>query len=350
MSAENKGMPAINVVVFADELDRPGARGFVAAATAMAESIGASVDALIIGINPGETYARDAVQAGAGRVTLISHPELMVPAHTDQLLALLEDILRKTMTPTQSGGRVSLCLFHADAVGEELAARLAARMDGTALGRCSNMEVRAGGLLVHKPVFGGRMDVVLAADAGPCFAVIRSIKAAGADAAAESADASGEAITHFNLASPLPAIEHITRNPSPQQRKRLEGARIIVSGGRGMQSPDGFLQLQQLADALGAALGGSLPAVDAGWAPVSHQVGQSGKYVTPELYVAVALSGTPQHMAGIGPDTDIVAINSDPEADIFSAAAVGVVADWTQLLPVLIERIRADKAFAHDQQ
>ena len=340
MSAEIKGKPAINVVVLADELERLEARGFVAAATAMAASVGASVDALIIGVDPGAAYAQDAVQAGAARVTLLSHPELMVPVHTDQLLTLLEDALRQTMTPAQSGGRVSLCLFHADAVGEELAARLAARMDGTALGRCSNMEGRAGGLLVHKPVFGGRMDVALAADAGPCFAVIRGIKAAGTDAAAESADASGESITHFNLAGPLPAIQHISRNRSPQQRKRLEGARIIVSGGRGMEGPDGFLQLQQLADALGAPLGGSLPAVDAGWAPVSHQVGQSGKYVTPELYVAVALSGTPQHLAGIGPDTDIVAINSDEGAEIFKVAKTGVVADWKELLPALIRRLQ----------
>ena len=339
MSMESKGMPAIHVVVLADELDRLEARGFVAAATAMAVSIGATVDALIIGVAPGEMYAKDAVQAGAGRVALISHPALMVPAHTDQLLALLEDVLPQAMTPAQSGGHVSLCLFHADAVGEELAARLAARMDGTALGRCSNIEGRAGGLRVHKSVFGGRMEVALATDAGPCFAVIRSIKAAGADATDDSARLSDEAVTHFNLDDTLPAIGHISRNPSQQQRKRLEGARIIVSGGRGMEGPDGFLQLQQLADALGAALGGSLPAVDAGWAPVSHQVGQSGKYVTPELYVAVALSGTPQHMAGIGPDTDIVAINSDEGAEIFKGAKTGVVADWKELLPALIRRL-----------
>ena len=107
----------------------------------------------------------------------------------------------------------------------------------------------------------------------------------------------------------------------------LQGARLVIAGGRGMQSEAGFALLHELADALHAAVGGSLPAVDAGWVSVSRQVGQSGKYVSPRVYVAVGISGTPQHLAGIGPHTRIVAINSDPRADIFGVAELGVVAD-----------------------
>ena len=121
---------------------------------------------------------------------------------------------------------------------------------------------------------------------------------------------------------------------------------MVVCGGRGMGGPEGFTQLQVLADLLGAALGGSLPAVDAGWVPVSHQVGQSGKYVAPALYVAVGLSGTPQHMAGVAPNTAILAINKDEEADIFRVARAGAVADWKALLPELIRQLQQNQSGA----
>ena len=99
--------------------------------------------------------------------------------------------------------------------------------------------------------------------------------------------------------------------------------------------------VEQLATCLGGAVGASLQAVDAGWAPVARQVGQSGKYVTADLYIGVGVSGTPQHMAGVSPDTRIVAINRDAEADIFRFAEIGLVADWNEVLPVLIEKLKS---------
>jgi len=114
-----------------------------------------------------------------------------------------------------------------------------------------------------------------------------------------------------------------------------------VSGGRGMQGTEGFALLAQLAARFDAALGGSLPAVDAGWVPVTHQVGQSGKFVSPSVYVAVGISGTPQHLAGVSATTRIVAINNDADADIFRVADVGIVADWDTFIPALIARVDA---------
>ena len=108
-----------------------------------------------------------------------------------------------------------------------------------------------------------------------------------------------------------------------------------------MAGAEGFALLQQLADRLGGALGGSLPSVDAGWIPVARQIGQSGKYVDPELYIAVGISGASQHLAGIGPNTRILAINRDTQADIFRVAEIGVVTEWQTVLPALIEALRA---------
>lgn len=118
----------------------------------------------------------------------------------------------------------------------------------------------------------------------------------------------------------------------------LEAARVVVSGGRGLDADD-FARLRDLAVRLDGALGGSLPAVDLGLVPVSRQIGQSGKFVTPDVYLAVGISGTPQHLAGIGAATRIIAINKDAGAAIFRFAQAGAVGDAKQILPRLVEAL-----------
>jgi electron transfer flavoprotein alpha subunit len=117
----------------------------------------------------------------------------------------------------------------------------------------------------------------------------------------------------------------------------LEEAKVVVSGGRGIGGSEGFKPLKQLAKILGGAVGASRTAVDAGWVPPSHQVGQTGKIVAPDVYLAIALSGSSQHVAGMGGSKVIVAINRDPEAPIFRIANLGVVEDYRNVLPALIE-------------
>ena len=139
----------------------------------------------------------------------------------------------------------------------------------------------------------------------------------------------------------LPSHPHITHGPPDADRyARLVGAKIVIGGGRGIGGPEGFGQLRELAMLLDGGLGGSLPAVDAGWTPVSQQIGQSGHYIAADLYVAVGVSGTPQHLAGVSPTTKIIAVNNDPDADIFRAAEVGVLADWKAVIPKVIAAIR----------
>ncbi|MDP2953931.1 MAG: electron transfer flavoprotein subunit alpha/FixB family protein, partial [Chloroflexota bacterium] len=121
---------------------------------------------------------------------------------------------------------------------------------------------------------------------------------------------------------------------------KLEEARVIVAGGRGMAGAEGFKQLDALAKLFKGAVGASRPPVDNNWIPSSQQVGLTGKIVTPEVYIAVAISGSSQHMAGCSGAKTIVAVNKDPEANIFKEARFGVVGDWKQVLPAFIEKVK----------
>ena len=121
---------------------------------------------------------------------------------------------------------------------------------------------------------------------------------------------------------------------------KLEEARIVVSGGRGLGGPEPFQDLEQLAKALGGAVGASRAAVDSGWVPSSYQVGLTGKTITPEVYITVAISGASQHMAGCSGAKVIVAINKDAEANIFKEARYGVVGDWQEIVPAFTEAVR----------
>jgi electron transfer flavoprotein alpha subunit len=125
---------------------------------------------------------------------------------------------------------------------------------------------------------------------------------------------------------------------------RLEDATVIVSGGRGVGGPEGFQPLEELAGLLGGAVGATRAVCDLGWYPVATQIGLTGKVVTPELYIAVAISGASQHMAGISQVKNIVAINKDPEASIFKSSRFGIVGDWKEIIPAFTEKVRELKS------
>lgn len=238
-------------------------------------------------------------------------PDASIDAHVGAFTHALRELPPAAVTLLPAGA-------------EELAARLAVRLDALALGRCSHIALEPQGLRAERDAFGGRATASLRV-AAPAFATMRAAKQAVAP----------QSMRHVEPALPPPQPPVIHRSEIPAGRKRLEGARVVVCGGRGIAGPEGFAHLEALAASLDAAVGGSLPAVDAGWVPVAYQVGQSGKFVTPEVYIAVAISGTPQHLAGVGPDTRIVAINKDAGADIFRVAEIGVVGDWREIVPAL---------------
>ncbi|MBI2525966.1 MAG: electron transfer flavoprotein subunit alpha/FixB family protein [Candidatus Rokubacteria bacterium] len=286
-----------------------------------------------------EAEAVAAAALGAPRVWAVGHPSFAERFDAEQLLGIFRDALS---CPDILAGRVpDLVLMPAGEIEEEVAARLAAGLDGVALGRCLDIVARESGFLVRRSAYGGRVRVLLEATASPCVAVVAS---AGTAPVSAGAPRQGQ-IRSFRSTVALPAAGHVKRVVgAAAQERRLERARVIVSGGRGMGGAEGFASLRELADCLGGAVGGSLPAADAGWIPVSRQIGQSGKYVTPEVYIAVGLSGTIQHVAGIDSRARIVALNSDPDAAIFAVAELGAVCDWRELLPALVHRLKTVEA------
>lgn len=232
----------------------------------------------------------------------------------------------------------ALLLTSAEAAGMELAGRLAARLDATPLGKCLDIQLNgAQPMQIRRAAFGGRLTISVQGGPGRYIAAVRELP--GAANMPGMAEQTTEVRT-LGL-EPAGASITVTQLPRAEEHPALDGASIVVTGGRGIGAQEGFDALYELAGLLGGAVGASLPAVDAGWAPVARQVGQSGKYVSPAAYVAVGVSGTAQHLAGVAPHSRIVAINKDPEAAIFQVANVGVVADWREFLPALISAVQA---------
>jgi electron transfer flavoprotein alpha subunit len=306
--------------------------GAVAAAASLAGP-GEPVSAVLVGRTVDRAAVRQAAAEGATEVLLAEHPDLADPPDTGQLLALLAAALREI-----AGETPLLLLLPAAPEGEELAARLAVRLGATPLGRCAAVRREGARVVARRPAYGGRAEAFVATEAPRCVAALR--RPAERRAAAPDPEVPVRALDRGPAALPPAAWQVVS---SAGRARQLQGARVVAAGGRGMGGAEGFALLEELALLLDGAVGASLPAVDAGWAGVAQQVGQSGTFVAPELYLAFGMSGTAQHLAGIGPRTRIVAVNPEPDADIFRFAELGLVAPWQEVLPRLVARLRAEE-------
>ena len=193
-----------------------------------------------------------------------------------------------------------------------------------------------------RPCFGGNANAQYTCKTMPQMATVR---AKSQEPLPPDASRQGEVV---KVAADLDAsairTKVVDRRKEEAEGIRLEDAEVIVSGGRGMGGPEGFKTLEEMAAVLGGAVGATRAACDLGWYPVPHQIGLTGKVVSPTLYIAVAISGASQHMAGLTGAKNIVAINKDPEANIFRFCRFGVVADWKTVVPPLLEKIKELKA------
>ena len=318
----------------------------LAAAGALAARHGAPLDVLELAAAAAAADAAGTAGAAAGTAAgpaAGAPPPLAVPAtwwrcthpglarvDADALLALLPEALSAAGAQPAAP---SLVLLPAGPA-EELAARLAARLGGVPLGRATTIELDGDRVCATRAAWGGRLVRTLHSGSARVVACWRPQAAAPAGTVPAT-------LRMHTLAAALPPVPQVETLAGSDALPALEGARLVVAGGRGRQGEAGFAWLPSIAGRLGAALGGSLPAVDAGWVPVARQVGQSGKFVTPRTYFAVGISGTPQHLAGVSPDSRVVAVNSDAAAPIFALAEVGAVAEWERLLPLLDERLAA---------
>jgi electron transfer flavoprotein alpha subunit len=221
-------------------------------------------------------------------------------------------------------------------LGRDVAARACARLGTGLLSDVVEIERAAGGALRGKrPVYSGKAYAWASVpDARPSMATLRP----NVFAAIASGRGAAQAVA-FQPPS-VPARARVSRLETPAaQEQDVAEASIVVSGGRGLKAPENFALVRELAAALGGAVGASRAVVDAGWISHSHQVGQTGKVVSPSLYVACGISGAIQHLAGMSSSKVIVAINKDPEAPIFKAATYGIVGDLFEVLPKLTEAI-----------
>jgi electron transfer flavoprotein alpha subunit len=299
----------------------------IAAGRQLADELGIGVACGLIGVSL-ESAARAALRLGADRAYVVDDP-LLTTYQSDLYVAALTQLCQ-ALTPR-------LLLMGRTAIGRDAAPRLAARLGVPLVQDCLEVKIDASTkqLLATRPVYGGNALATVRCTQEPQFATVRP-----------------------KVYQPLPVQDHRQGSVIPIQAAldptlgktqvvstmreesegvKLEEARIVVAGGRGLGGPEGFRPLQELANALGAGIGASRAAVDSGWVPYSWQVGLTGKTVTPDIYITVGISGASQHIAGCSGAKCIVALDKDRDANIFRYARYGIVGDWQKLLGALIE-------------
>ncbi|MDQ6857408.1 MAG: electron transfer flavoprotein subunit alpha/FixB family protein [Chloroflexota bacterium] len=233
-----------------------------------------------------------------------------------------------------------LILVGATPSGRDVAARLAAKLGRAYLSECTALAVAGTSVEASRGMYAGKVRARVRV-ALPAVASVRP------NAFPLSDGASDPRVTSV-AAQDEPGLTFVRFEPTASGGGRvpLSEARVIVSGGRGLKGPEGWTQVEALADVLGAALGASRAVTDAGWRPNEEQVGQTGKTVSPDLYIALGISGAIQHLAGMTSSKVIVAVNKDPDADIFKVADYGIVGDVFEFLPAFTDAVRQAKAGA----
>lgn len=286
------------------------------------------VIAAVFGQGVGDA-AQEAIKRGADTV-LLADDATLADYRFEPYVALLAQIVEERQP--------AIVLAAATVAGREVMAGTAADVGGGLLTDVTELSLEGGKLQAVRPVLGGKaLSVEAIVGDGSQFVTLRP---RAFPASEPDENRSGEVVA---VQPPLAEDAIATKIEATQETGgaiSLTDATIIVSGGRGVGGPDGFGPLRELADALGAAVGASRAAVDAGWIPYEHQVGQTGKVVAPDLYIAVGISGAIQHQAGMRTAKVIVAINKDPEAPIFKLARYGIVGDLFEVLPALTEALR----------
>ncbi|MCD8365219.1 MAG: electron transfer flavoprotein subunit alpha/FixB family protein [Clostridiales bacterium] len=301
---------------------------------AMSDKLGAQLVAVILGKNAGDV-ASQAIAYGADQAILVEGDEYDT-YNTDIQSYAMEALVRKYMP--------FIVLFGATNNGRDVAPRVACTLHTGLTADCTGLDIDENGLLAStRPAFGGNlMATISCPDHRPQMSTVRPgvFKKPAADE-----KRSGEIIREDIHMDPANVRVHLLeRVKEVAEAVHLEEAEIIVSGGRGLGNPENFSLIRDLADAMGGVVGASRAAVDAGWIPHAHQVGQTGKTVAPKIYVAVGISGAIQHLAGMSGSDTIIAINRDPDAPIFSVADYGIVGNLFEVVPALAEAIRAKKA------
>ncbi|MGQ9631768.1 MAG: electron transfer flavoprotein subunit alpha/FixB family protein [bacterium] len=316
------------ILFFAEQRDgklRKVAFEVARASKSLADDVGAESIAAVVGSGVGK-IASSLGEYGADRV-LVAEDETFRNYSPDGYCRALVEMIRRC--------KPDVVLLPASSMGRDLAPRVAANLEAGLLSDCIDLKWESGKLQAKRPIYAGKLIATVVSDSSPQIATLRPNIFP-----AERIEGRGSAPTE-DVAVGLENLREIVKDVVETESKLdLTEARVIVAGGRGVQSPENFRLLEELAEVLGGAVGASRAAVDAGWRPHADQVGQTGKTVSPDLYIACGISGSIQHLAGIMGAKCIVAINKDPDAPIFKVANYGVVGDLFRVVPALTEEFR----------
>ena len=317
------------VLTFAEQRDgklRRASLETVSEARRLADALGAAVTAVVIGPS-GEPLAADLAAYGADRVVVFDDAAFAAYATESYARALAQAV-------ADEGPSIVLVPF--TALGKDLAPRLAARLGAGLASDCVALSVAGGRLVGRRPVYAGKAYATVEWVGKPQLATLRpNVFPLGQPDASRRAEIVQGSVDGAARAR-VTAVRAAT-----QGKLALSEAQVIVSGGRGLKGPEHFHLVEELAEAMGAATGASRAVVDAGWVDHALQVGQTGKTVSPSLYVACGISGAIQHLAGMSSSKYIVAINKDPDAPLFKVADYGILADVFELLPRLTAAAKA---------
>lgn len=320
------------ILTFAEARDgrlRRASLETVSEARRLAGPLGATVTTVVVGAGVGALAAELGAQ-GADRVVVFDDPALG---------AYATEAYARALAQATSESKPQVVLVPFTAMGKDLAPRVAARIGAGLASDCVALEVKDGRLVARRPMYAGKAYATVEWTGEPQMATLRpNVFALGPVDPARAVE-----VVHATV--DVSARARVTATATTAQGKvPLAEAQIIVSGGRGLKGPENFHLVESLAEALGAAVGASRAVVDAGWVDHQLQVGQTGRTVSPSLYVACGISGAIQHLAGMSSSRCIVAVNKDPDAPIFKVADYGVLGDVFEVLPKLTEAVKAHRA------
>jgi electron transfer flavoprotein alpha subunit len=320
------------VLVFAEQRDnklKKPALEAISEGRRLADGAGSDLAVLLIGDDLSGLDA-EAKRLGADRILLAKDARLKLYA-PEAYARALEEAARKT--------GADLVLASATAMGKDVAARAAARLRTGLASDCTAIAASGGAVSIRRPVYSGKAFATV--EFGASRPVMATLRPNVFPVPAQPRPGRGE-VADLGLSFEEKHFRCRATSVAATQGAKLDvtEADVVVSGGRAMKGPENFKFIQMLADALGGAVGASRAAVDAGWIDHQYQVGQTGKVVSPTLYIACGISGAIQHLAGMSSSKVIVAINKDPDAPIFKLADYGIVGDLYEVIPKMVEEIR----------
>jgi electron transfer flavoprotein alpha subunit len=304
----------------------------------LADELGTTLTACVLGQGV-EHIAQEAICYGADRVFLVDDPTLSV-YRTDPYAAVLVDLVGKH--------KPEVFILGASTRGRDLAGSVATKLCTGLTADCTEFTIDPETRLLRqtRPAFGGNiMATIICPHHRPQMATVRHRVFEMPEIVPSRqghvlSPSKGQIVRQRTVLCEDEIASRVVDFVTQEGQVNLADAKVIVSGGRGVGGPEGFAPLRELAEVLGGAVGASRSVVDAGWIPYAHQVGQTGRTVRPDLYIACGISGAIQHLAGMKTSSCIVAINTDPEAPIFRVAHYGIVGDLFEVMPALAEQFR----------